>query len=188
MERLQKTFLFDKIIIVPSKFPPGKSASTDYEKRLEWCRSIYNKKYFEVSSFEKNASQTIFARDIVSHFAAQHAGATFHWILGQDQWNQLSYWHLVDSYAPSVRWVVMTREREGRHPKGLLSRRLNQSTCAYEWAAIKPMPGVSSSKIRQALSEGLQKTHVVSWIPPQIRRDVVEHYQPNNRKSKKETH
>lgn len=164
--------------MVPSKYPPGKSSTADYEKRLEWTRQIFNQLPFQVSDFEKKSSQTIFARDIFYHLSLQAPEAEYFWVLGEDQWEQLQFWKQIEDYARHLHWVVMTRtEAKNISLNKQLSRRLKKTTACYSRAPLEPKPQISSTKIRESVGSQKKDAEVLSWIPEKIRKDVIATYQ-----------
>lgn len=176
----QKEFSLDHLFIVPSKYPPGKTPVAPYEKRLEWCRTLFGSlPKIEVSELEANSSQTVFGKQIFSHLGLKYPSAQYYWILGEDQLDQLPYWNEVDSYGSELIWIALPRDGSLKR-RGLMSRRLSQSSVAYLWTSSKPMVDVSSHRIREALQANLtkaSKSNELEWIPKEIRTNVIETYQ-----------
>jgi len=171
-------FHFDKIWIIPSKFPPGKMPKADFSDRLNWTKRIFNLAPYEVSDLEANSSHTIFAKDIIYRLQLEHPEAQHFWILGEDQWEQLPYWKNVDDYASNLIWIVMSRSKAHQFPfksTRLLSRRLLKSSCSYIWADIELMAEISSTAIREwIMEEGLDLTDekLQKSLPETIQNDV----------------
>lgn len=167
---------FDKIVVVPSHFPPGKSAKAAYEKRLDWAKQVFKGETFEISSLEKSANQTVFGKEIFYKLSAASSETKFYWILGEDQWQQLKFWKEIDQYAGDLEWIVLVRDSKETQPSGILSKRLNRVSCAYEVAAVKPMAEISSTRIRKCIEEGALKSNELKWIPSEIKDDVIRVY------------
>ena len=181
---MQSEFHFQKIWVVPSHFPPQKTPLANFEQRLRWCREIFNAKPFEVSDLEKNSSQTVFGIEIFSRLSLQNPEALYFWILGEDQWKQLSFWKNIDSYGRQLEWIVLPRSKQNtlQSKKGILSRRLAKSSLGYQVAQIKVRDSISSSEIRLALgkknAKSKAKDEIFQWIPKSIQTEVLETYQP----------
>jgi nicotinic acid mononucleotide adenylyltransferase len=125
------------------------------------------------------------------------------WILGEDQWESLNYWKRIDEYGQELTWIVLPRKQGGadsgpeEHQAGLLSRRLNQSTCAYYWVHLTPdeseMDKVSSTDLRKAsdtdcsahLEQGDEEQPTEDWIPREIREEVKDYYKMKKTKGGK---
>ncbi len=77
----------------------------------------------------------------------------------------------------------MSREGQIGARRGLLSRRIKKSTCAYRLAEIKRFPEVSSTTIRDQIELKTVSEEVLNWIPADIRDDVLKTYQkkPNTK-------
>jgi len=187
---LQKKFPLERIWIVPSKYPPGKTAVASFEKRLSWCKRLFQgeDEGFKVSDFEKSTTTTLFGKDIYSHISAveteNQKAISFYWILGEDQWTQLSFWKDIDSYGPQLGWIILAREKSenDKTEYGFLSRRLQTKTCSYRFAPIRnSLAEVSSTQIRKKLQSNTHSMEnaepEISWIPEQIREDVFKEYQ-----------
>jgi len=173
LAQVQKTYGFSKIFVVPSKFPPGKTPSAEFEKRFDWAQIAFSKPGVEVLDLEKSAEQTVFGFDIYAALQAENPEIQFFWILGEDQWESLRYWKRINDYGHELTWLVLPRASENKPSTGILSRRLLGSSCPYYWANVKSMPEVSSTELRDEL--GIE-AHA-AWIPEPIREDVKEYYQ-----------
>jgi len=176
LNEIAQQYQFDHIYVIPSKFPPGKSPVADYATRLQWARKCFFQHNIEVLDFEGPQNQTVFAADIVKNIAGEFPNAEITWILGQDQWKQLSYWKDIDSYAMDVHWLVMPRSEESVDDSGVLSRRLLGSTCSYHWAKVSRYPALSSSEVRDHCRKN-QKDSVKAVVPPEILSEVITYYQ-----------
>lgn len=169
---------FHKIIVVPSKFPPGKTPVAPYKDRLRWAQKVFVGPGLEVSSFEEASSQTLFGIDIVSHFKSQYPAAEIFWILGEDQWDSLAYWRQIELYAADVHWLVMPRVSSASRISGLLSRRLLGSSSSYHWAATDEILPVSSSEIRERIKKAHESatSENIAGIPASIEDEVKSFY------------
>ncbi len=138
-------------------------------------------KTVEVSNYEQNSSQTVFAKEVFSHFALSDPKAQCFWILGEDNFKSLPYWKDIDSYAKSLIWLVFPRTQEAK-PSGLLSKRLLRGSCAYHWTKGHRQVQVASHLIREALQSKQGVARVLKWIPVSILKSVREAYKPKDRK------
>lgn len=169
---------------MPSHFPPQKTPLASFEQRLRWCREIFSSSPFEVSDLEKNSNQTVFGIEIFSQLSLKNPKANYFWILGEDQWQQLSFWKNIDAYGRKLEWIVLPREKATPLQRnwGVLSRRLAKTSTAYEVADVKMRDSISSTEIRLALGKKNAKSNdqneIFQWIPESIKTEVLETYQP----------
>lgn len=172
---------------MPSKFPPQKTPTASYEKRLEWCRRSFSKRPFVVSDFEAKADTTQFGIDIFYHFANQHPQAEFSWILGEDQLAQLSYWKEIDRYCGRIQWLVVPRESLKLH-QGLLSHRLLKGSVGYEWLNVQALWPASSTDLRHHLTarDRAKSSRTLTWLPKGIKDDVIKTYSSMTTERQKE--
>lgn len=147
-----------------------------FESRLRWTQNLFQRSNFLVSDFERKFSQTVFAKDIFYHFGAVHPTSKFFWILGEDQWKKLTYWKDIDTYAHQLEWLVLPRKTPHTTSQSLCSRRLSKLSCAYRNAKIRPLPEISSTKIRKCIEENKLNAKELRWVPSAIRKDVIETY------------
>jgi nicotinate-nucleotide adenylyltransferase len=189
VSQVQKSFGFSKIFIIPSKYPPGKTPVADFETRVTWTQKVFQAPWAEVLPIERVSSQTIFGFDLYSHLQSENPESRMAWILGEDQWESLSYWKRIDEYAQDLTWVVLprTHKHADERAAGLLSRRLNHSTCAHYWVRLAPddseMDKVSSTDLRNA--SDTEQVPADDWIPEEIREEVKDYYKMKHSKGGK---
>lgn len=192
LSELQSAYGFQKIWIVPSKFPPGKTPVAPYSKRLEWTEKVFSSvENVVVSNMEEQSSQTIFAKDIFYQVQIEKPEYEHYWILGEDQWDQLPYWKDVTSYINQLGWVVLPRENH-KHGKnyGILSRRISDTSCYYYWANVNSLPEVSSTRLRELAAEDSflsSDRPERSWLPKLIAEDVCQFYSENQTKEMRDS-
>jgi len=172
-------FQLDHLFVVPSKYPPGKIPVAPFDKRLEWVKTIFAAMPgIEISDMEGSSSSTVFGKQIFAQLGLKFPSAQYFWLLGEDQFDQLNFWKDIDTYAESLLWIVMPRDRHNK-PSGVLSKRLSASSAAYFWTSSDPMVEIASHRIREALQiKKSKKTAELEWIPEEIRDNVVQTYQP----------
>ena len=161
---------------MPSKFPPGKTPTISYDKRTVWTQRVFFQNPYVVSTLEKEAQSTVFGRDIFYSLRLLHPKSVFCWILGEDQWEKLNFWKSVDEYAKDLMWLVLRRSKDAPQKTDLRSRRLNSSTCAYQWVDAADYSGISSSTIREWIQKNEKELGTLEAIPEIIRKDVIETY------------
>jgi nicotinic acid mononucleotide adenylyltransferase len=127
-----------------------------------------------VSDLEAKSSTTLFGVDIVRQIEVSYPHAALTWILGEDNWEKITHWKDIDSYAARIFWLVFPRS-ERLHPRGLLSRRMGTTSAAWAWTDFPPLVEIASHEIRDQLGSGLIKG-AKSWIPQEIATDVLGHY------------
>lgn len=174
LKGIQSRYQFDHIIVVPSHYPPGKSAFTPFQKRLDWTKSVFNSlKFCLVSDIEHKTNETIFGIDIFRILSLQFPQAEWTWILGEDQWQQINYWRNIEQYAFKLNWLVIPRSTS-QSKMIWKSHRFKSSSAAYRTASTALM-SISSSEIR-ALIASNQQEMALKWIPESIRNDVLKTY------------
>lgn len=177
ISEIAKEFDFDKIVVVPSRYPPGKTAVADYQQRLNWVRRCFEAlPMTEVSQIEETTQQTMFGEDIFRILSLDRSNTQFYWVVGEDQWTQLQFWKHIDAYASHIIWIVMRRERPASHFKTIHSRKLRKSSIPYLWAGTPLRQDISSSRIRDEISQNGENAQALKWIPDSIRDDVIKTY------------
>lgn len=120
---------------------------------------------FEVSDLEINRGGTSFSIDTVTELRERMPGATFWWILGEDQLEQLPHWRSIEQLATMVHFAVLSRDSkaEGRQPTipGLQVEHLRQRQV-----------DMSASEIRERLRRGQS---VRSLLPPRVEQYIQSH-------------
>lgn len=181
LQTLAKTEAFDRIFVIPSHFPPGKTPIADFSQRLEWAKKCFSAPPFVVLDWEAEAQHTVYAEELVHRLQHDHPEAELIWILGEDQLERLNYWKAIDSYASTIQWLVLPRSPHRDHrPAGLCSRRLMQSSCAYRWAQTDQVLEVSSRTIRTQIEGG--DPEVKKWLPDVIAESAIAYYQKRTHK------
>jgi nicotinate-nucleotide adenylyltransferase len=179
-------FSLQKIYIVPSKFPPGKTPGATYDQRLEWSQKSFRHPSLEVVDWEAPSETTVFAHDLVLKAELKEPEARWMWILGEDQLKQLPYWHQIDRYAARILWGVFPRSlrEESSFPGGVLSKRLQNSTAPYVWLESPLFPEISSTEVRHLCEEGdpVQLTKLRESLPKGLEEEIITYYQNNSAK------
>lgn len=179
LQQLLESGNFDRIFVIPSKFPPGKEATAPFETRLAWVKDCFKEPGFEVLEWEAPATQSVFAKEIVEKFQRKYRNSRLFWILGEDQFSQLEFWQQIDSYAGSLEWFVLPRgsSTEAR-AAGILSKRLLASSCSYEWALNTARLELSSTEIRERCSKprAEQDEDLRDALHPAIWKSVIQTY------------
>lgn len=156
-----------RIVVVPAWLNPFKARShAAPEKRLEWCRRVFDLPGVVVSDFEIRQQRPVYT--VETYRALSREYPIGYLIVGADNLAELTKWHDFETLNRELTWIVA--EREGTDiDTGMLR------------AAI-PLPvsvPVSSTMIREG--KGLE------YVDERIRAEVEALYPPSENSSKKET-
>jgi len=165
-QRAQEKLKLDKVVFVPSHFPPHKSnknvvAAKDryYMVRL----AIKGNTRFIVSDFEIKRETKSFSVDTVNHLTTQFSQDTkFFFIIGEDGLATLPSWKCIEELAAKVTFVVVHRPKCNQFSSRIKVRKVS-------------MPGleISSSEVRKRIKEN--KT--VQYLVPE---GVLRYIKKNN--------
>ncbi len=162
-------FDLEKIIFVPSFWPPHKSRQNvlDASKRLQMVRlAVKDNPSFEVSDVEIKRAGKSYTIDTLRYFYGQYpTGTKFFFILGYDSFAGLHRWHQINELLKITSFIVINRP--GFKPA---NPRIPQKKV---FSAMMPGLDVSSSYIRKCLRS--QKT--VKYLVPE---SVLEYIHKNN--------
>lgn len=169
-------FGLDKIIFVPSSWPPHKSGRNiiDAQHRLRMVRmAIRGNRYFEVLPFEIEKGGKSYSIDTVRYLSQQYPDAKLFFIIGSDHIAQLHTWKNVDEVVNMVSFIAVYRPGFRPIPSKI---------------PVKSMiiPGVhtSSSDIRRRLVANKTVKHL---IPENVLKYIQKHhlYQGTNHNEKR---
>lgn len=151
-------FDLEKIIFVPSFWPPHKSRQNvlDASKRLEMVRlAVKDNPSFEVCDVEIKRGGKSYTIDTIRYFHDQYpAGTKFFFILGYDSLADLHRWHQIDELLKMTSFIVINRP--GFKPT---NSRIPQRKVL---SAMMPGLEISSSYIRECLRSHKTVKYLVS--------------------------
>ena len=110
-EEVRTILGLEKIIFVPSYFPPHKNLADNVlgDKRLEIVRiAIDGNPYFELSSFEVDSGGNSYSIRTIEHIRRTY-NTTPYFILGQDAFNDILTWFEKDRLFGLTHFAVMSR-------------------------------------------------------------------------------
>ncbi len=146
-QRAQEKLKLDKVIFVPSYFPPHKNNKNivEAEHRLKMVRlAVKGNEKFIVSDFEVKQKKKSYSIETVNYLREQyHKSTKFFFIIGEDSLATLSSWKCIEELIIKVTFAVVHRPQ-----------------CENFSSQIKvrdvPMAGldISSSEIRKRIGQG----------------------------------
>ena len=155
----------DKVIFVPSYFPPHKSSRgvVEAKHRLEMVRlATEDNPYFEVSDFEILKKGKSYSVDTMRHFKTEFPRRTqFYFIIGEDALKTLSSWKNITELVKLTTFVVMNRPGFER----------KQSKIPVRFLTMLGMD-ISSSYIRKCLESAKS---VKYFLPEQVLMYIRRH-------------
>ncbi|HNV23596.1 MAG TPA: nicotinate-nucleotide adenylyltransferase [Candidatus Omnitrophota bacterium] len=155
----------DKVIFVPSYFPPHKTTRgvVEAKHRFEMVKlAIEDNSYFEISDFEIQKKGKSYSIDTVRYFRHHFPKPTkFYFLIGEDAYKTLSTWRNIEELLGITQFVVMNRPGFQRNPSAIPVRFLTMLGI-----------DVSSSYIRKCLASSKS---VKYFLPEKVLRYIKEH-------------
>ena len=158
LEKLLKRPEIDRVIVMPAWLNPFKERShASAERRLEWCRRVFDLPGVEVSDREIRQERPVYTVETWEDLRSE--GVPLHTlVVGSDNLPTIRDWRAFDRLNDEAVWIVATRE--GSRP----------DLSSLRKAELLPVEvPVSSTMIRRG--EGLE------YLDPRIRDEVIETYQ-----------
>ena len=158
----RSTMQWQRVIYVPAWKQPFKQ---DRDSASSWHRFamavLATKDYdwIDVDDVELRRGGTSYTVDTLDELHAQHPGARFDWIIGEDCVAQLPQWREAERLFTMARFVVLKREgARGADPRVI--------------HADTPIVNVSSTEIRRCVREGKP---IDDFVDPLVAR-YIHHY------------
>jgi len=155
---------WDRVLYIPAWKQPFKS---DRETASGWHRfamavlATQSYDWMFVDDVELRRGGTSYSVDTLAALHERHPGATFDWIIGEDNVAQLSQWRDAERLFTLARFVVLAR--------GTGMSSCPPSNVVY---ARTPLVSVSSTEIRQFVREGKP---IDAFVDPLVAR-YIHHY------------
>ncbi|NKQ40912.1 MAG: nicotinate (nicotinamide) nucleotide adenylyltransferase [Sulfurovum sp.] len=113
----------DKLIIMPAFINPFKNHTmASAQKRLEWCKLLFDEKDIIVSDFEVSKDRPVYTietlRSLQKNYIVKYL------IIGSDNLEEIEQWHEFDEINDIVIWAVFTRDTNQPDCKMLRQYRL----------------------------------------------------------------
>jgi nicotinate-nucleotide adenylyltransferase len=104
----------ERVVFLPCRLSPHKQTGappTSGAHRLAMLRlALAGRPWAEVSDFEITRQPPSFSWETVEHFARREPGASWHWILGADQWAVIESWSRAGFLREQLHFLVFPRE------------------------------------------------------------------------------
>jgi len=156
VRRLREMPGIRRIIVVPAFLNPFKSRShAPAQKRLEWCRKVFDMPGVEISDFEILRGRPVYTIETLEEMKKLYTISSI--VIGADNLASLPQWKDFDILNRTVAWIVATRENERPDASVLKNYRL-----------LPVNVPVSSTDIRAG--KGME------YVDPRIRGDVKKYY------------
>lgn len=153
---------WDRVLYVPAWKQPFKS---DRETASGWHRfamavlATQSYDWMFVDDVELRRGGTSYSVDTLAALHERHPGATFDWIIGEDNVAQLSQWRDAERLFAMARFVVLARGEGARRAQNVVY-------------AGTPLVSISSTEIRQFVREGKP---IDAFVDPLVAR-YIHHY------------
>lgn len=165
-ELSQEKLMLDKVLFVPSYYPPHKSRknviSAKHRYRLVDLAIRHNQK-FAIDDFEVRRKGKSYSYETICHLKSQYPkGTKFYFIIGEDMVSTLGQWRNIKDILKMVTFVVVNREgfKSGRNTIKYRSFK----TCYLD---------IASSEIRYRLRSGKS----IRYFVPE---KVIQYLKKNN--------
>ena len=148
----------ERVVVLPAWLNPFKREShAPPEKRLEWCRKVFDLPGVIVSDYEIRQKRPIYT---LESYRALSGKYFIGWlVIGADNLKDLSKWHAFETLNRELTWIVATREGSSPDTSMLRSVRI-----------LEVQVPVSSTQIRSG--EGFD------FVDPRIREEARRFYRP----------
>lgn len=154
---------WDRVLYIPAWKQPFKSdreTASGYHRFAMAALATQNYDWIFVDDVELQRGGTSYSVDTLAALHERHRGATFDWIVGEDNVAQLSKWRDAERLFAMARFVVLKRAGAKHSP---------QPNVVY---ADTPFVNVSSTEIRQCVRDGQP---IDAFVDPLVAR-YIHHY------------
>lgn len=169
----------ERILFLPSARPPHKHPGTlaSAEHRAKMVRlALGDESLFEFSDFDLARSGPTYTVDTIDHFATTLGSAAhLHWIIGADTLVEIPTWRSADQLIDNCRIVTAARPGSMDIDWSKLTESVGETRARKlrEGIVETPMIDISSTQIRQRLSDGKSIRHLV---PDPVNDYIHEHH------------
>ncbi|UCD64040.1 MAG: nicotinate (nicotinamide) nucleotide adenylyltransferase [Candidatus Zixiibacteriota bacterium] len=159
------------VLFVPSFAHPFKQgqAVAPYRDRVAMLELVTeDREYFLVEEIESREGLSGYTVDTIRALKTRYPGATFCFIIGADNIQQISAWHQPESILAEMSIVAGTRPGyTPAHARGSVAREIEfVQTLAVD---------ISSSEIRQAIKTGRRTDRLNEWLDDRVKGYIDEH-------------
>ena len=158
-------FSLEKIIFLISYNPPHKDVETLFHHRYKMAKlATYGNSYFEVSDFERKLNlEKSYTVLVLEALKKKLPHRDFYFIMGYDQFLQLSTWYNVEKFLELARPIVL---RRGVEDKKFVSSPYSSRVIFITQRIIE----ISSTEIRQRVKEGKS----IKYLVPEAVIEYIE--------------
>ena len=166
---------WDRVLYVPAWKQPFKSdrqTASGYHRFAMAVIATKDHDWMFVDDLELQRGGTSYTVDTLAALHERHRGATFDWIIGEDNVAQLPQWREPERLFQMARFVVLKRAVEcGGHAGAVEEQRHGRRTPHVVYADT-PFVNVSSTEIRQCVRDGKP---IDAFVDPLVAR-YIHHY------------
>lgn len=169
--------LLNRVIWVPSRCPPHKSATlmSSLAHREEMVRrAIADNPAFVLESSQADPTGETYAIDTLKHLQVLYPNTHWYWIVGLDSFQTLPRWYRRQELIPACDWLVAPR----LDPSQIdflcqqVERKLEYQSIQIRWSILSmPAVGISSSLIRDRCR---QQQSIRYLVPEAVRNYITE--------------
>lgn len=152
---LEQTKL-DRVIFIPASQSPLKQRpfSRDADRLHMLQLALGDQIKFELDTYEIEKSGTNYTIDTVDHFQTLYRNSDLHWIIGEDQFNQLDKWYCINELVNKVIFLVCPRYSSNFRSVNLID--------GLRYRVLKTeIMTESSTEIRERVGKGLSLSGLV---------------------------
>jgi nicotinate-nucleotide adenylyltransferase len=166
-ETAREALELEKVLLIPAKLPPHKSASAlaGGRDRLEMVRlAAAENPALEASDIELRRAGVSYTVDTVQALREQYgADAEIYFLIGLDTVSELPSWHEVRRLAGLCKFVPLSRPRGPRPRSAALQRAIgrDEARAILGRAIAMPLLEISSSDIRRRIAAGRSIRYLV---------------------------
>ncbi len=148
----------ERLVLLPAWLNPFKREShAPPEKRLEWCRTVFDLPGVIVSDYEIRQKRPVYTLESYRALSREYSIGWL--VIGADNLKDLPRWHAFETLNREVTWIVATREGSSPDVSRLRSVRI-----------LELHVPVSSTQIRSGVG--------FDFVDPRIREEVRRFYRP----------
>jgi nicotinate-nucleotide adenylyltransferase len=166
---VKENLALDRIILVPSAFPPHKGVCSDKRDRLKMVQlAIEDNANLECSDYELMQEGVNFSVDTIAYYKSslEIAKENLFWIMGSDNFLEFSNWRDPDKISELCQVVIFPRRADdlARVQHGFKSKAI--------YLQDAPILEISSTAIRNSVHTGRSIKYLVS---PKVETFIKKH-------------
>lgn len=166
-EDIIEKLILDKVIFIPAYDPPHKRKLLDFTQRWQMLKLAIDKNpLFELSDIEKQRSGKSFTIDTLRELRKQYPKDKLFFIMGNDQFAELSTWKEPEKLFQLAKIIVMRRPGYEliKHPKKVFTK--DKSVTLLDVIQIE----IASAEIRHRIKNNLSVRYM---LPEQVFHYII---------------